>query len=62
MTDGPQPHVALPAIFVIGLAVSFANPIGVATSIAVPAFVALQPTRQRAFFAALLYYGLRVGH
>ena len=36
---------------------SFANPIGIAASIAVPALVALQPTRQRAFVGALLYYG-----
>lgn len=44
-------------VFAIGLVVSFAQPLGIAASIAVPALVLRQKTRRQAFVAAILYYG-----
>lgn len=58
MTGGHRLHVAssMAALGVIGLAVSFAIPIGIAASILVPALVLRQGSRGCSFGGAMLYY------
>jgi hypothetical protein len=58
VTGGPLLYVAarLAALAVIGLAVSFAMPTGIAGSILVPALVLRQRNRRSSFAGATLYY------
>jgi hypothetical protein len=58
VTGGQRLHVvaSLAALAVVGLAVSFAIPTGMAASILVPALVLRQGSRGCSFVAAMLYY------
>lgn len=59
VTGGHRLHVSasLAALAVIGLALSFAIPSGIAASIIVPALIVRQPNRRASFAAAMAYYG-----